>query len=454
MSNCLAFFRTMRGRGSACFRATSGVNATAMLLFGFLVPNAGMAAVTYVQSNSTALLTPQSSVTVTFTAAQAAGNLNVVAVGWENSTSTPSSISDSKGNTYALAVGPTTISGLVSQSVYYAKNIAAATAGSNTVTVTFSSSVPYPDVRIAEYSGLNTTNPLDVTAAATGTGTTMSTGSVTTLNASDLLVGSNMIAHTTSAAGSGYTIRVQSSNQHIIEDRTVSATGSYSASATQDISGYWLMQMVAFKAAAGSGDTQAPTAPTGLTATPASSTQVNLGWTASTDNVAVTGYSVERCQGIGCTTFAAIGTPTGTTFSDTGRTASTTYRYQVRARDAVPNWSAYSTIATATTPAAGDTQAPTNPSALTVTAGASQNVLSWTASTDNVGVVEYRVERCAGPSCSVFSDVGGSGITGTSWTDTGASAGTSYSYRVRARDAVPNYSGYSNTATATPADCD
>ena len=49
-----------------------------------------------------------------------------------------------------------------------------------------------------------------------------------------------------------------------------------------------------------------------LTATAASTTQINLGWAASTDNVGVTGYLVERCQGAGCTTFAQIGTTAGT----------------------------------------------------------------------------------------------------------------------------------------------
>src|SRR5262245_4050797 len=57
-------------------------------------------------------------------------------------------------------------------------------------------------------------------------------------------------------------------------------------------------------------DTTAPTVPTGLAATAVSATQINLNWTASTDNVGVTGYLVERCQGAGCTTFVQIATPT------------------------------------------------------------------------------------------------------------------------------------------------
>ena len=97
-------------------------------------------------------------------------------------------------------------------------------------------------------------------------------------------------------------------------------------------------------------DTTPPSRAVGLTATAAGSTQINLSWTASTDNVGVTGYRVERCQGTACTDFTQVGTPTATTFNDTGLSPSTTYRYQVRAADQAGNLSAYSTIATATTP--------------------------------------------------------------------------------------------------------
>src|SRR6185436_6675456 len=130
-----------------------------------------------------------------------------------------------------------------------------------------------------------------------------------------------------------------------------------------------------------------PSAPTNLTATAASSSQVNLSWTGSTDNVAVTGYRVERCQGAGCTTFTQIGTPTGTTYNDTGLSAGTLYRYRVRAADAAGNLSAYSAIVDATTQAAADTTPPSAPTNLTGTAVSSSQIsLSWTASTDNVSV--------------------------------------------------------------------
>ncbi len=87
---------------------------------------------------------------MSYPAAQTAGDLNVVVVGWNDNTATVQSVKDSAGNTYSLAIGPTTGTGM-QQSIYYAANIAG---GSNTVTVTFSQAAAYPDVRILEYRGV------------------------------------------------------------------------------------------------------------------------------------------------------------------------------------------------------------------------------------------------------------------------------------------------------------
>jgi glucose/arabinose dehydrogenase/chitodextrinase len=194
-----------------------------------------------------------------------------------------------------------------------------------------------------------------------------------------------------------------------------------------------------------------PSAPSGLSATAVSATQVNLVWNAATDNVGVTGYRVERCQGASCTNFAQIATPTATSHNDTGRTAATTYRYRVRAVDAAGNVGAFSTIASATTPASGDTIPPSAPSGLTASAvSATQVNLAWTAATDNVGVTGYRVERCQGASCINFAQV--AAPTGTSFNDTGAAASTTYLYQVRAVDAAGNLGPYSNVASATTPD--
>jgi chitodextrinase len=198
-------------------------------------------------------------------------------------------------------------------------------------------------------------------------------------------------------------------------------------------------------ASATTADSQAPTAPGTLTATAASASAINLTWTASTDNVGVTSYLIERCQGAGCTTFTQVGTSTTTSFGDAGLTSATTYRYRVRATDAAANLSGYSNVASATTP---DTQAPTAPGTVSATAVSTSAInLTWTASSDNVGVTGYLIERCQGAGCTTFSQVGTS--TTTSFGDAGLSAATTYRYQVRATDAAGNLSGYSNVATAT-----
>ncbi|MGE5529219.1 MAG: fibronectin type III domain-containing protein [Patescibacteria group bacterium] len=193
--------------------------------------------------------------------------------------------------------------------------------------------------------------------------------------------------------------------------------------------------VVAQVAAGGGGDTQAPTAPANLTATAVSSGRIDLSWTASTDNVGVTGYKVFR-GGV------EIDTVTGTTYQDTGLSPSTTYNYYVKAFDAAGNISAQSNTAQATTQqSGGDTQAPTAPANLTATAVSSSQInLSWTASTDNVGVTGYQVFRNG-------EQVGTSGTT--SYADTGLTPNTTYSYYVKAYDAAGNVSTQSNTAQAT-----
>jgi len=199
-------------------------------------------------------------------------------------------------------------------------------------------------------------------------------------------------------------------------------------------------------------DTTAPTAPTGLGAAASSSSQINLSWSAASDNVGVTGYRIERCQGAGCSNFAEIATSSGTSYSNTGLTASTSYSYRVRAGDAAGNLSGYSANATAATSAAPDTTAPTAPTGLGATASSSSQInLSWSAASDSVGVTGYRVERCQGAGCGNFAQI--ATVSGTSYSNTGLAASTSYSYRVRAGDAAGNLSNYSAKATAvTPTD--
>ena len=93
-----------------------------------------------------------------------------------------------------------------------------------------------------------------------------------------------------------------------------------------------------------------PSIPANLTATAVSSSQINLSWTASTDNVGVVGYRIYRCQGTGCIPAVQIATSTVISYFNTGLTASTTYVYQITAYDAAGNDSIKSNLVSATTP--------------------------------------------------------------------------------------------------------
>ena len=416
----------------------------AVLVWLPATPAGAAPVITFVQGAYAVPQAPQTSVAVKFTGAQTAGNLNVVVVGWSDSTSSVTSVTDSSHNTYNPAVGPTVLPGVFTQSIFYANNIAAAGAGANTVTVAFSSPAAFPDIRVLEYSGVDALNPVDVTAASTGNGTVTNSGAATTTSAADLILGANVVETTTTGPGTSFTQRLLTSpDADIVEDRMVSAIGSYSATAPITPSGRWVMQMVAFRAA--TGDTTPPSAPSSLTATPTAN-RIALNWNASTDNVGVTSYLVERCQGPSCT-FTQIATPTATTYTDAGLSAGN-YSYRVRAVDAAGNTSAYSNVATTTITDATPPTAPTNLTA-TVTGG---NVsLTWTASTDNVGVTGYQLERCQGNGCSNFTQIATPPPTATSYNDNALPVGT-YSYRLRAVDAAGNQSLFSNVAPAVVPD--
>ena len=184
---------------------------------------------------------------------------------------------------------------------------------------------------------------------------------------------------------------------------------------------------------ASAADTTPPTTPTGLTAAAAGSFGANLSWSASTDNVGVTGYIVRRNG-------TQVATPAATSFADTGLSAATTYSYTVAARDAAGNASANSATASITI---ADTTPPTTPTGLTAAvAGSSGANLSWSASTDNVGVTGYIVRR---------NGVQIATSATTSFADTGLSAATTYSYTVAARDAAGNVSPDSTSASVTTA---
>ncbi|HTL17255.1 MAG TPA: DUF4038 domain-containing protein [Patescibacteria group bacterium] len=141
-------------------------------------------------------------------------------------------------------------------------------------------------------------------------------------------------------------------------------------------------------------DTIAPSVPTNLMATAVSTSQINLVWSNSTDNVGVAVYQVFR-NGV------ALGTSPTNSYSDIGLTASTTYTYTVAASDAAGNVSAQSASATATTqaPSIAPTISQFSASPSTINPGAN-STLSWT------------VSGSPAPSLSIAPGIGT--VTGTS----------------------------------------
>ena len=166
----------------------------------------GSGPINYIQGAATATGSALTTVSVTMPTLQTAGNLNVVIIGWNDTTTTVSSVTDTEGNTYAIAA-PLVIGTGLSQIIYFAKNIAGEASNPNEVTVTFSSAAPAPDVRVLEYKGLDIANPFDVKtrAGASGTSNLADSGPCTTTTPTELVVAGATVASSVSAPGTGFT---------------------------------------------------------------------------------------------------------------------------------------------------------------------------------------------------------------------------------------------------------
>ena len=186
-----------------------------------------------------------------------------------------------------------------------------------------------------------------------------------------------------------------------------------------------------------------PVAPTDLVATATSASQIALEWQDNSTNEEV--FAVERCTGVGCTTFVQIATlpPNTTSYQDQDLAGGKGYSYRVRACiESTGEYSSYSNTATDTT----NVTPPAAPTNLVATATPeSQIVLTWQ---DNSGNEDsFALERCSGTGCMGFALLARVGPNRTSYQDQDLTEGTSYSYRVQA-SAVGFHSRYSNTATA------
>jgi bacillolysin len=181
-------------------------------------------------------------------------------------------------------------------------------------------------------------------------------------------------------------------------------------------------------------DTQAPTTPGNLTASNITETSTGLSWSASSDNVGVTGYDVYVDGNLD-------GSTANTSYTVNGLSASTTYNMEVVAKDAAGNTSSPASINVTTLDPPADTQAPSTPGNLSASNTTQTSTdLSWTASSDNVGVTGYDVY--------VDGSYDGSSST-TSYTVSGLNASTTYLMEVIAKDAAGNTSSPASVNVTT-----
>ncbi|MDR6883008.1 fibronectin type III domain-containing protein [Bacillus sp. 3255] len=187
-----------------------------------------------------------------------------------------------------------------------------------------------------------------------------------------------------------------------------------------------------------SADTTPPANVTSLTTANITQTGLTLNWTASASSD-VASYDIYN----GSTFLANV---TATTYNVNGLAASTSYTFWVKAKDGSGNAASGTNVSATTSAIPTDTTAPSNVTNLTASGPTQTGVtLNWTAATDNVAVTGYDIYNGA----SLVTTV-----TGTSYNVTGLTAGTQYTFTVKAKDAAGNVaSGTSTTfTTSAPAD--
>lgn len=201
---------------------------------------------THIQTTTNYQTTTATTISKAFAASSTSGNLIVVHLDWDGQTRSITTVTDTKGNSYARINGPTNWNGSSYRAeLWYAYNITGG-GGAITVTATLSGApTSYSQIYISEYSGIaSNINPLDQNSVAAGATGAVSSGARTTNYPNELIYGASIGASGSLSTGAGFTNR-STANQNIIEDKKVASAGSYSASFTS-AGGNWIAQMATF----------------------------------------------------------------------------------------------------------------------------------------------------------------------------------------------------------------
>jgi hypothetical protein len=335
-------------------------------------------------------------------------------------------ITDTYGNTWLPLAGPAYKVGNpiypMEGEFFYVPN--ATTGAGHTITVTLSQTEPLV-MSIAALAGDNIYSPIDAYSFITGDNGTrseyISSSPLTTFQPNDLILGIvKGYGNNTYTAGTGYTLQAASAGTNFsAETQTAFGVGSYNSNFTASTSDFWQSVTAAI----------AP-----------KPTEIVLTWTASTGGI-IGNYYIERCTGLGCSSFSQIASVSSSTltYTDTTISSGTVYNYRVRAQNTVGTYSDYSITPTIS---------PIIPLVVSSFTATPTGRLAWNASAETGGSIgQYSIERCTGPGCSNFSQI--ATTLNTSYIDTSAAAGTTYSYRVRAQDANNFYGPYSVVATVS-----
>lgn len=330
-----------------------GVVATLPIIAA--APARAATGISFVQGTAFGTGTQVTSTTVQLTAPVAAGDL---LVGWFSQYKVAGNVtvSDNVNGAWTRSSAALPFGSSGDNALYYLQGSAASAAG---ITITVSApAAAYLQGTLAEYRGVAATGALDVAATGTGVGTAAQTSTTSSTPAGDLVYSALVTGGSAggeapgTSAGVRYTARnALASGGAYEQDITSGAAGTQVGAATLSKSTDWYSVVAAFRPA-GTGTTpEPPSAPTGLTQTSATAAQVQLSWTASTDNVPITGYTVYRDG-------TKIGTSDATSYTDDTVAASTTYSYTVSATNSAGQDSPKSTPLSVTTPAGAGTCSP------------------------------------------------------------------------------------------------
>src|SRR5256886_2740673 len=206
------------------------------------------------------------SISQSFSSVSTTGDLIVATVKWGGQNLSIASITDDKGDVYQSAAGPTNWSGTTKcAQTFYANNIAG---GGVPITITVKldgASTGNLHLYQFEYSGVDVASPLDTVGAATGTGTNISAGPLTTRYANDLIHAVTFTDTGTTMPGAGFQALATYSG-NLVENETAGAAGTHGVTATNSGGANWFMHAIAFKAAS-TGGTPADTTPPVVTVT-------------------------------------------------------------------------------------------------------------------------------------------------------------------------------------------